>query len=107
MKMKTTRTISNYCTTAIEICNIMADEGVGNKSQNRQVMKSFFEFVDSELEKGHDVLVNGFGKFRCIDQAARVMKDRLHNGPDIEVPAKRKVKFKASINIDSKAPLAA
>jgi DNA-binding protein HU-beta len=54
-----------------ELIQKMADEANGSKSEAQRFFDAFTEVVTSELKKGEEVQITGFGKFYVQERAAR------------------------------------
>lgn len=65
-----------------------------SKKEAKQVVSFLFNVMTVALESGGEVSIPGFGVFRVRDTAARTSRSPK-TGEEVEVPAKRNVRFKA------------
>ncbi|MFH1081663.1 MAG: integration host factor subunit alpha [Pseudomonadota bacterium] len=65
------------------------------KNKCISIMESFFEIIKSELEKGNDVLISGFGRWSVNSKKARKGRNP-QTGKDLIIAARKVVTFKAS-----------
>jgi integration host factor subunit alpha len=81
--------------TKIEIVNMLYEQIGIPKAECISIMESFFEIIKSELEKGNDVMVSGFGKWMVNSKKARKGRNP-QTGKDLTIRARKVVTFKAS-----------
>ena len=65
------------------------------KTQAEHIVSDVFARIESELEEGGEVSINGFGKFSVKQSAARTGRNPSTGAP-LEIAAKKSVKFAAS-----------
>jgi len=58
-----------------------------------RALSAFIEAVTEALSGGEEVRLTGFGTFRVVDRAPRCLKNP-RTGEEMEIPARRVVKFK-------------
>ena len=75
-----------------ELSNYLFD-----KQQARIAVDRTLEIIKENLQKGEKVVLSNFGSFKVRQSAPLVIKNP--KGQIIEVPSKRRVKFKPSENI--------
>ena len=66
----------------------------GTKTDAEKAVEAVFETIASELTKGEDVSIAGFGIFTAKMRAARTARNP-RTGEPIQVPAMKVAKFKA------------
>ena len=54
-----------------ELIERIADEANGSKSEAQRYFEAFTKAIESELKKGEEVQITGFGKFYVQERAAR------------------------------------
>ncbi|MBO7605411.1 MAG: HU family DNA-binding protein [Elusimicrobiaceae bacterium] len=75
-----------------ELSNYLFD-----KQQARIAVDRTLEIIKENLQKGEKVVLSNFGSFKVRQSAPLVIKNP--KGQIIEVPSKKRVKFKPSENI--------
>lgn len=63
------------------------------KADSEKAFNATFDLIKNELEKGNEVSVSGFGKFKITERAARTGRNPL-TGETIEIKASKSVGFK-------------
>jgi integration host factor subunit alpha len=81
--------------TKIEVVNMLCEHMDIPKMECARIVESFFDIIKSELEKGNDVIVSGFGKWTVNSKKARRGRNP-QTGKDLTIEARRVVTFKAS-----------
>ena len=79
--------------TKAEMISTIAEKNELTKAQAERVFNSVFDMFTSELAKGNDVSVNGFGTFKVAERAAR--DGRNPQTETIHIAARKAVAFKA------------
>ena len=79
----------------VELASAVAEKVGSSKKQSTEVVDVILNVIKDELVDGGEIAITGFGKFSVVDRDARVARNPL-TGEDIQVPAKKAVKFKAS-----------
>lgn len=77
-----------------EIIEALANSTGLSKADVTKVYEGTFELFTSELVKGNDVAISGFGTFKVSKRAARDGINPLTKEP-LHIPAKNAVSFKA------------
>jgi nucleoid DNA-binding protein len=67
----------------------------GSKAQLREVMEAFLDGLIQSLKQGMTVQIKGLGRFSVVESPARTGCN-LKTGEPIAIPARRRIKFKAS-----------
>ena len=71
-------------------------EGIGfSRKQSQLVVAELLEAIKKGLEKGDDVLVSGFGKFRVREKDERRGRNPI-TGEDVNLKARKVVTFRCS-----------
>jgi len=81
--------------TKIEVVNMLYEHIGIPKVECVRIVESFFEIIKSELEKGNDVMVSGFGKWTVNSKKARKGRNP-QTGKGLTIKARKVVTFKAS-----------
>ena len=68
-----------------------------DKQQARIAVDKTLEIIKENLQKGEKVVLSNFGSFKVRQSAPLVIKNP--KGQIVEVPSKKRVKFKPSENI--------
>ena len=71
------------------------------KADSEKAFNATFDLIKSELEKGNEVSVSGFGKFKISERAARTGRNPL-TGETIEIKASKSVAFKVGKELKDK-----
>ena len=71
------------------------------KNKSAEMLETLLELIKSNLERGEDVLISGFGKF-CVKQKEARRGRNPANGETITLPPRRVVTFKCSGNLRDK-----
>ncbi len=70
-------------------------EQTSTKKEALDLVESIVSAVKGSLSKGQDVAISGFGTFKVKQTKARTGRNPK-TGETIQIPAKRKVSFKAA-----------
>ncbi len=65
------------------------------KKQAQEIIEKVFDIIKSSLKKKEPVAISGFGTFRVKETKARLGRNPK-TGETIQIPAKKKVAFRAS-----------
>ena len=84
-----------------ELIAKLADDAGVTKTQANAALDSFVEAVTKTLKSGNKVTLVGFGTFSVTKRAARKGRNP-QTGAEINIPAKKVVKFKAGANLQAK-----
>lgn len=76
-----------------ELINAMASDSGLTKVDARKALDSFVKSTTEALEKGERVALVGFGSFTVVKRAARMGRNPK-TGVEMQIPAKKVVKFK-------------
>jgi nucleoid DNA-binding protein len=68
---------------------------VSTKKQAREVVETLFDSITKSLKKKDPVAISGFGTFKLKQTKARMGRNPK-TGEAIQIPAKRKITFRAS-----------
>lgn len=71
------------------------------KADTEKVFNATFDLFKSELEKGNEVSVSGFGKFKISERAARTGRNP-QTGETINIKASKSVSFKVGKELKDK-----
>lgn len=71
------------------------------KADTEKLFNATFDLFKSELEKGNEVSVSGFGKFKISERAARTGRNPA-TGETIEIKASKSVAFKVGKELKDK-----
>ena len=82
--------------TKIEIVNTLYEHIGLPKNKCVIIMESFFDIIKSEIEKGNDVMISGFGKWTVRSKKARRGRNP-QTGKAVIIAARKVVTFKASV----------
>ena len=66
-----------------------------SKKQANELLDTFFKFVVADLKKGNRIRISGFGILQVKKRAARTGRNPA-TGETIQIPAKKKIAFRAS-----------
>ena len=77
-----------------ELIEKIADEANGSKSEAQKFFEAFTNVVDSELKRGNQVQITGFGKFYVQQRDAR-QGINPQTKQRINIPASKVPKFTA------------
>jgi integration host factor subunit alpha len=81
--------------TQIDIINMLYEQIGLPRSKCISIMKSVFDIMKSEFEKGNPLKVSGFGKWSVNSKKARRGRNP-QTGKDVTIAARKVVTFKAS-----------
>jgi len=70
-------------------------EMTATKKQAQEIVDTVFEGIKGSLKKRDAVAISGFGTFRVKETKARMGRNPK-TGEQIQIPAKKKVTFRAS-----------
>lgn len=76
-----------------ELIDVLASRSGVTKVDVETVLEMFVETTTSELQKGNEVVLTGFGKFVSSNRAAR-KGINPSTGASIDIPASKSAKFK-------------
>jgi len=76
---------------------VAKDVGI-SKAMAEKVLNSIIDTVTKSLKKGNKVSLVGFGTFSIVNRKARKGRNP-QTGKEIEIPAKKVVKFKVGANL--------
>ena len=71
----------------------IAEDASISKAQAKDALDSFIDATSATLKKGNKVTLVGFGTFSVAERAARIGRNPK-NGEELQIPAKKVVKFK-------------
>jgi DNA-binding protein HU-beta len=71
------------------------------KTKSGEVIDTLIETMQSALSSGDKITLVGFGSFGTIERKARKGRNP-QTGAEINIPAKKSVKFKSGASLDSK-----
>ncbi len=78
-----------------DLVNAVANDSGLSKVEATRVLEGFVNAASDELTDGGKITLVGFGTFSVVVRAARVARNPRTN-QEIDIPAKKVVKFKAS-----------
>jgi integration host factor subunit alpha len=81
--------------TKIKIINMICEHIDMPKTECFRIIESVLEIIKSELEKGNDVKISGFGKWAVNSKKARKGRNP-QTGQELTIAARKVVTFKAS-----------
>jgi integration host factor subunit alpha len=81
--------------TKINIVNMLCEHIDIPKNECVRIIESVLEIIKSELEKGNDVLISGFGKWAVNSKKARKGRNP-QTGKDLTIKARKVVTFRPS-----------
>ncbi|MCF6366185.1 MAG: HU family DNA-binding protein [Bacteroidales bacterium] len=84
-----------------ELIDAMASGSGLTKADSRRALDSFIEATEGALKKGERVALVGFGSFAVNKREARKGRNP-QTGKEINIPAKKVVKFKAGSDLSRK-----
>lgn len=79
----------------------MADKAGITKSQAGEALDGFMDATTDALKKGEKLILVGFGTFSVSERAARTGRNP-RTGKEIQIAAKKVVKFKAGSGLSDK-----
>ena len=88
-------------TTKKELINRIATENILNQMLVKNVVQSFLDEIVSEMGKGNRLELRNFGIFETKKREARMARNPK-TLEMVQIPAKRKVKFKMGKNMKQK-----
>ncbi|MFH0854837.1 MAG: HU family DNA-binding protein [bacterium] len=78
-----------------ELINVIADKVGVSKRESEDMLETLVATVTSELKKGGEVTLTGFGSFSAKKRAARIGVNPQNPSQKIQIPAITVPKFKA------------
>lgn len=78
-----------------ELAQVLADKLNIAKKQAEDTLNLFVDTITSELKKGGEVVLTGFGAFSVKQRAARMGVNPQNPSQKIQIPAVKVPKFKA------------
>ena len=77
---------------------LVTTEHGGFKNKTKELIIAIFKAAQAQLQTGNEVYIRGFGKFEVTNSAARA---GVHprTGEAMQIPARKRVKFRPSINL--------
>ena len=80
--------------TKVQLISDVAEAMGETKAKAGRMLDAFLENITAALKDGIELTIPGFGKFSVKNVAARTARNPITSDP-VNVPAKRKVVFKA------------
>jgi len=77
-----------------ELINVIAEKVGVTKKQAEDMIESFVDIVISELQKGNEVTIAGFGQFLAKKRAGRMGVNPQNPSEKIQIPSVTVPKFK-------------
>ncbi len=77
-----------------ELIDAMAEKGELTKADAKKALDAFIESTQETLKSGEKLTLIGFGTFEVSERSARTGRNP-QTGKEIQIPAKKVVKFKA------------
>lgn len=87
--------------TKMELIEKVAQEAKVKKAQAKRAVESVIKNVIDSLKSGSNITLSGLGTFRVKDRKARTARNPK-TGETIQVPAGKRVSFKASVGLKKK-----
>ena len=84
-----------------ELIDAIAEKSGLTKADSRKALDAFIESTEGALKKGDRVALIGFGSFSVTERTARKGRNPK-TGKEIDIPAKKVVKFKAGSDLAKK-----
>jgi DNA-binding protein HU-beta len=84
-----------------ELVEAMAENAGLSKADAKRALDAFISTTTAALKKGNRVALVGFGSFSVSDRAARKGRNP-QTGKEIQIKAKKVVKFKAGADLSDK-----
>jgi DNA-binding protein HU-beta len=81
-----------------ELIDAMSDRAGLSKADSKKALDAFVDATSVALKDGDRVALVGFGSFSVSTRAARVGRNP-QTGKEIDIPAKKVVKFKAGADL--------
>ncbi len=81
-----------------ELIDQIADASGLSKADSKKALDAFISSTTSELKKGGRISLVGFGSFAVSERSARKGRNPK-TGKEINIPAKKVVKFKAGADL--------
>ena len=78
-----------------DLVSVVAEKTEFTKRDTEKVIRTVFTTICDKMVEGEDVSIPGFGKFVVTERAARTGRNP-QTGEEIEIPASKVPKFKAS-----------
>ena len=73
---------------------------VGSKKEAQNILDSLLGTIRDTLKRQEDVAISGFGTFKVKQTKARLGRNPK-TGEQIQIPAKKKIKFRVSKDLKS------
>ncbi len=89
------RSSSTMTLTKAQIVDLIHEELPFPKNKSTEVIEGLIEIIKSNLERGEDVLISGFGKFCVKDKRERRGRNPA-TGDDLILEKRKVVTFKCS-----------
>lgn len=83
-----------------ELIDAMASESGLSKADAKKALDGFINATSNALQNGDKIALVGFGSFSVSERSARKGKNP-RTGEEINIPAKKGVKFKAGSELSS------
>lgn len=84
-----------------QLIDAMAAQSKLTKVKTKAALDALIKAVKKSISKGEDVVIPGFGSWKIKKLAARKGKNP-RTGADIQIPAKKVVRFKAGSDLADK-----
>jgi DNA-binding protein HU-beta len=81
-----------------ELIDAIAKQASLKKTDAKKFLEAFVDVTSTSLVSGDKVILFGFGTFSVVERAARTGRNP-YTGASIDVPVKKAVKFKASLEL--------
>jgi DNA-binding protein HU-beta len=78
-----------------ELIEFIAEEHELTKSFARDVVENIFQAIADSVQKGEEVAIFGFGKYKMVERGARKGRNP-QTGEAIKIAASKNVKFEAA-----------
>ena len=85
---------TNRATLAAEL----AHQNGCSKAKAKELIAAVFQAAQIQLQAGNAVYIRNFGRFEVADSAARIGRNPS-TGEEIEIKARKRVKFRSSANL--------
>lgn len=84
-----------------ELVDAVAGAGSLSKAEAKKIVDAMFELIAEAAAKGEEVSLNGFGKFKVKETAAREGRNPA-TGETIKIAASKKLSFSAAKAVKDK-----
>lgn len=78
-----------------DLIDILAEEHELTKAFARDLVESVFQKIADSVQKGEEVTIFGFGKFKVVERGARTGRNP-QTGEPIKIAASKNVRFEAA-----------